>query len=71
MTFPSLSNAQSFSRTAFLMIHVRIEGEPGVFQIYPGGRTIRWPDTDRHIRRLEDTDRDLAGMDFHFHATHT
>lgn len=69
MTFPSLSNALAFSKFADADIHVRIEGHPGVvFQVYPGGRTIKWPEDKLRIVRIEATDERLAEMQFKFNC---
>lgn len=50
--FPNLSTAQEWSKKHDAMIYVELFGTVGVFQIYPGGRTIQYPADERHWRRL-------------------
>jgi hypothetical protein len=52
MKFPNLNSAKDYSRTHEQMIYVELFGQVGVFQIYPGGRTIQWPANERYWRRL-------------------
>ena len=52
MIFPNLNSAKDYSSTHEQMIYVELFGQVGVFQIYPGGRTIQWPATERFWKRL-------------------
>jgi hypothetical protein len=52
LVFDNVLLAQVFARTHDRVIYVEIQGYEGVFQVYPGGRTIKWPATERYVRRL-------------------
>lgn len=52
MTFHDIASAQQYAREHDKRIVVEMAWIAGVIEIYPGGRTIKWPAALRHHRRL-------------------
>ena len=56
--FMSLVEAKDYAKSIRRMIYCLLSGCEGylgyVFQIYPGGRTIRYPANARYMRRLKE-----------------
>ncbi len=50
--FPNINHALDWARKHERMIYVELFGQVGVFQVYPGGRCIKWPPNTRHWKRL-------------------
>jgi hypothetical protein len=47
MTLFSLAVAKAYAEQYGKHIYVRIEGHDGIWELYPGGRVIKWPDDKR------------------------
>lgn len=56
LVFTHLADAREYAKCHQEMIYCQIEGYRAlwVFQVYPGGRTIRWPAAGRHLRRFRE-----------------
>jgi hypothetical protein len=50
--FASINDALAWSKHYCRMIYCELFGQVGVFQVYPGGRSIKWPSTGRFFKRL-------------------
>lgn len=59
MTFDELELAQEFSRWRRRKIYCQIKGIPGVFEVYPGGRTVKHPEIERYLKRLNWNQEDV------------
>lgn len=58
MRFANMTRAKEYSRDKGRKIYCLISGVGGVFEVYPGGRSIKWPASPRYLRRLAEFDTD-------------
>lgn len=57
----TIAEAQELARTFDRMFYVHIPEENAVLQVYPGGRSIAWPERNIFLRRAH-RDLDLVSQ---------
>ena len=55
MKIDSLSEAVALAKRSGELLWVEIKGEIGIFEIYSGGRVVKYPDVPRFRQRLSFT----------------
>jgi hypothetical protein len=52
LIFPNLTAARNFALEHQRLIYCKLTRKPGIYKVFPGGRTEVKPETDTYIRRM-------------------
>ena len=62
MKFRSLNDALVVAKRFDRSIYFVLENHSGVFQVWPGGRSIRWPVNEKYLGRMRECAREIEAL---------